>query len=247
MNMHLQTIECKIIGVIRSCFKEKFGIPRQPCLVPEATAAIELFPPFSNNEAVRGLDSFTHLWVIFLFHKTMEKEWRPSVRPPRLGGNLKMGVFASRSMFRPNPIGMSAVKIQSITPEKDRMRIHVQGGDFLDGTPVLDIKPYIAWSDAPAGAGGGFAAQRPENMLKVVFSDRAAAQCKQKEKEGQANLALLIEQVIELDPRPPYHGKDCRERVYGMRMFDFDVKWNVVGKTATILSLENPVVTFPKS
>ena len=244
--MNLQTIEFKIIGVIRSCFKEKFGVPRQPGLVTEASAAIELFAPFSNGEAVRGLESFTHLWVIFLFHKTMEQGWRPSVRPPRLGGNTRTGVFASRSMFRPNPIGMSAVKIQSIGPEKNRMRILVQGGDFLDGTPVLDIKPYVPWSDAPDGAGGGFAARRPENGLEVVFSDRAAAQCERKENDGMPNLALLIEQVVALDPRPPYHGGDCRERVYGMRLFDFDVKWKVAGKTATILSLEAPV-TFPAS
>ncbi len=230
--------EFEQIGVIRSCFKEKFGIPRQPGLVVEARARLELFPPYGTNEAVRGLEEFSHMWVVFVFHGTIGQGWRPTIRPPRLGGNAKMGVFASRSPFRPNPVGMSAVEIEAVASGNGRVFIDMKGGDFLDGTPVLDIKPYVAWSDSPEGAKGGYASERPEPRLRVRFSERAAVKCGQKESEGLAGLSLLIKQALEQDPRPSYHGKVERERVYGMRIFDMDVKWKVDGKTATVLSLE---------
>ena len=135
------------IGIVRSPYREKFAIPRQPGLIPEAISELHLTEPFNTPDAVRGLESFSHLWVLFEFHQNNSHDWSPLVRPPRLGGNKKLGVFATRSSFRPNNIGLSAVRIKSISTQSQRVVIEVFGGDFVDGTPILDIKPYIPYSD----------------------------------------------------------------------------------------------------
>jgi tRNA (adenine37-N6)-methyltransferase len=131
------------IGIVHSPFKEKFGVPRQPGIATAARATLELLPPYDREEALEGLSGFSHVWLVFVFHATAAQGWQPSVRPPRLGGNVRVGVFASRSMFRPNPIGLSVVELEGYGREDGRLVLHVKGADLIDGTPVLDIKPYI--------------------------------------------------------------------------------------------------------
>ena len=162
------------IGVIHSCFKEKFGIPRQPGLVPAARAVLELLPPYNRAEAVRGLEGFSHIWVSFVFHACLDAPWKPTVRPPRLGGNRRLGVFATRSTHRPNPIGLSAVELERIETGPGRVLLHLKGADLMDGTPVLDIKPYLPYSDVIPGATGGFAAEAPARSVRGEFQPARA-------------------------------------------------------------------------
>lgn len=223
------------IGVIHSCFKEKFGIPRQPGLAAEARAELELLPPFDRPEAVRGLESFSHLWVIFVFHDCLREAWKPTVRPPRLGGNRRLGVFATRSTFRPNPIGLSVVELERIEVENG-VRLFLRGVDLLDGTPVLDIKPYLPYADAIAHARSGFAEGAPPARLRVEFSAQALARC-QAASLRHPRLQTLIEQVLASDPRPAYAGDDAGERIYGMKLLDFDLKWRVRGDVAEVVDL----------
>lgn len=158
------------IGLIESCFKQKFSIPRQPGLVPQATATLVLSPEFSSEEIVRGLESYSHIWIIFVFHKSQISKNKNTVRPPRLGGEKRMGVFATRSNYRPNPIGQSVVKLESVKIKNNQTLIKVSGGDFLDGTPVLDIKPYIPYADSLTLATSEFAKNAPEKEFKVVIT-----------------------------------------------------------------------------
>jgi tRNA-Thr(GGU) m(6)t(6)A37 methyltransferase TsaA len=221
------------IGRIRSCFPQKFGIPRQSGLVPQATAVLELFAPYGRAEALAGLEAFSHLWVVFVFHAHLDRPWHPTVRPPRLGGNRRIGLFASRSAFRPNPIGMSAVRLDGIRQEGDRAEIDLLGGDFLDGTPVLDIKPYLPYADAIAEAAGGFAADPPP-LLPVDFAPEAEAACRQ---SGDARLKALITGVLANDPRPAYDARSSDNAVYGMRIRDLEVKWRVHLGRAVMLAV----------
>ena len=211
------------IGVIHSCFKEKFGIPRQPGLAPAATATLELLPPFDRDEAVRGLDGFSHLWVIFLFHASADQGWSPTVRPPRLGGNDRLGVFATRSTFRPNPIGLSVVELAGVARHSGRLLLELKGVDLLDGTPVLDIKPYVPYADALPQARGGFSAAPPP-AKPVRFTAEAEAACA-REEFRLPGLRRLIEEVLGQDPRPAYQGK-C-DRRYGVSIHDLDIRWLV--------------------
>ncbi|MEE4607253.1 MAG: tRNA (N6-threonylcarbamoyladenosine(37)-N6)-methyltransferase TrmO [Desulfobacteraceae bacterium] len=221
------------IGRIRSCFPQKFGIPRQSGLVPQATAVLELFAPYGRAEALAGLEGFSHLWVVFIFHAHLGRPWHPTVRPPRLGGNRRIGLFASRSAFRPNPIGISAVRLDGIRQEGDRAEIDLLGGDFLDGTPVLDIKPYLPYADAIAQAAGGFAADSPP-LLPVGFAPEVEAACR---KSGDARLKALITGVLANDPRPAYDARSDDSAVYGMRICDLEVKWRVHQGRVKVLSV----------
>ncbi|MCF6191425.1 MAG: tRNA (N6-threonylcarbamoyladenosine(37)-N6)-methyltransferase TrmO [Cocleimonas sp.] len=231
----MTALQLSPIGIISSCYKEKFGIPRQPGLVPAAMAELILGDEF-GEESVRGLEGFSHIWINFIFHETQAQGWKPMVRPPRLGGNEKVGVFASRSTFRPNPIGLSAVELLCVEIRKGRVVLHLAGCDLLDGTPVLDIKPYLPYADIIPNAGGGFAETKPEALLEVVFSEEAELQCKQADQRidhvkvgGCASIKVLITQVLQLDPRPAYQStnKDSSEsdRIYAMKLHDFDLKW----------------------
>ena len=172
------------IGIIHSCFTEKFGIPRQSGLVSEAPAEVEIVAPYNREEAFRGLETFSHIWILFVFHGLKAKNWKPCVRPPRLGGNQRIGVFATRSGFRPNRIGLSSVALMNITYENSRITLSVKGGDFLDQTPVLDIKPYLPYADIIPSAVGGFAAEAPPSTTAIEFSPQARATCREKETTG---------------------------------------------------------------
>lgn len=223
------------VGIVRSCFPEKFGIPRQPGLVREARAVVELDSRAAFAETVRGLETFSHCWVIFAFHDSLDEGWNPTVRPPRLGGSRRVGVFASRSPHRPNPIGISAVRIERIEPARKGRgpRVHVSGVDLLDGTPVLDLKPYLPYSDSFPRATAGWLPPTPaRRRRKVTFSPSARAGLRVLESSGYPELRNLIAGLLSQDPRPA-HQKDEFGRVYKMRLLDLDVHWRSLAQGAT--------------
>lgn len=217
------------IGIIHSCFKEKFGIPRQPGLAPLATARLEFFAPYNNPNAFDGLNECSHIWIQFVFHANRNEQsnraeqWKPKVRPPRLGGNKSRGVFATRSPVRPNPIGLSVVKLERIAHEGDRLWLELSGVDFLDETPVLDIKPYVPYVDCVNEAINDFAAQPPV-LLPVELSPSAVNFCTEYSLDKHVPLGELIVQVLQQDPRPQYQQPEP-ERVYGMRLLDLNIRW----------------------
>lgn len=223
------------IGFIRSPFKEKFGIPRQPGLVKEARGSLELLPPYNRPEAVSELEGYSHIWLQFVFHKTMRSEWQATVRPPRLGGNRRVGVFASRSPFRPNPIGLSVVRLDAVTADDSGVVLELSGLDLMDGTPVLDVKPYVPYVDSIPDASSGFAPAPPEQVFEVAFSALAETQLRQRRDCEQ--LRLFIVSLLQLDPRPAYSGDGDSGRVYGARLYDFDLRWRLVGGRVEVLEL----------
>lgn len=227
------------IGIIHSCFTEKFGIPRQSGLVPEAHAEVEIFPPYNREEAFRRLETFSHIWILFIFHAIKTKEWKPCVRPPRLGGNQKIGVFASRSGFRPNRIGLSAVKLVTIAKGDSCIKLMIQGGDFLDQTPVLDIKPYLPYADVIPSATGGFATEKPTTKMKIEFSSKARSTCIEIEKHGYPGLYELIVQTLSSDPRPAYYSHKPIRKKFGVKLYHFDIKWEIVDGYILVSEIDN--------
>jgi tRNA (adenine37-N6)-methyltransferase len=234
--------DLKPIGMIRSCYTDKFGIPRQPGLVKSATATLELLPPCNQPEAFRGLEDFSHLWIVFLFHQSASNgtpspdsggaRWKATVRPPRLGGNERVGVFASRSNFRPNPIGLSVVELLEV----NGTTLKLGGGDFLDGTPVLDIKPYIPYADSVADAQGAFANVAPEPINRVGFSPEAEQMFQSLENDDRPALRQLISDMLAFNPRPAYQADDP-DRVFGTRVFDLEVRWKQAGNEVTVVGI----------
>ncbi|MBV8047786.1 MAG: tRNA (N6-threonylcarbamoyladenosine(37)-N6)-methyltransferase TrmO [Paludibacterium sp.] len=222
------------IGLIRSPFKEKFGIPRQSSLAPSARAELVLLPPFDQPDMVRGLDAFSHVWIQFVFHETAARGWTPLVRPPRLGGNAKVGVFASRSTHRPNPIGLSLVELAGIDYDQG-VRLLLVGADLLDGTPVLDVKPYIPFVEARPEANSGFV-DGPPPQLTVAWSS-AAETALDERKRLKPGFRQLVDEVLAQDPRPAY--QDDPERVYGVRLFDVDVRFRVDGDRVEVLGIHD--------
>jgi len=229
------TYEFTPIGTIRSPYREKFSTPRQPGLTSAAKGTIILEPEFSSPEAVRELDGFSHIWLLFLFHHNYQQGWKPTVRPPRLGGNQRVGVFASRSPFRPNPIGLSPVKLLSIACSEGRVTLEVEGADLIDSTPILDIKPYIAYSDAIPDAVSGFANKAP-SLLPVEFSPAA-----QEQVDGFADqtpkLEDLLRETLALDPRPAYQREAGDEREYGVLLDRYNVRWCVAKEKVVVLDI----------
>ncbi|AFD08939.1 tRNA (N6-threonylcarbamoyladenosine(37)-N6)-methyltransferase TrmO [Solitalea canadensis] len=221
------------IGIIHSPFKEKFGIPRQPGLAPSSYAVVELIAPYNSADVILGLEQFSHLWIIFQFHETAHKKWTPTVRPPRLGGNKRMGVFATRSTHRPNPIGMSVAELEKIETENNEVKIYLRNIDLMDGTPVLDIKPYIPYSDAIPTATAGYAAIAPEKPLDVQFDPEIG-----NELSIQPELKQLIIEVLSFDPRPAYKATKDDTKIYGVLLENVDVKFKIDGSIATVISLE---------
>lgn len=217
--------EMKIIARISTPFKTKFGIPRQSGVTPDVKGEIMFEPDYREIEAVRGLEGFSHIWLIWCFSESVSDKWSPTVRPPRLGGNVRMGVFATRSPFRPNPIGLSSVVLERIEYTDDRGPVlHVRGADLMDGTPIFDIKPYVAYADSHPDASGGFTDTAEFKKLCVELGDGVTPPLP----EG------LIE-VLENDPRPRYH--DDPERVYGMEYDGREVKFRVRGDTLTVIEI----------
>lgn len=211
------------IGIVHSCFKEKFGIPRQPGLAPLACAEIELLPPYSDRSAFDGLEGCSHLWVQFVFHANKRDEWKPKVKPPRLGGNKTLGVFATRSPTRPAPIGLSVVRLERIVERDGKLLVQISGVDLLDGTPVLDIKPYVPYVDCVPEAENSFAAAPPA-LVPVDIPAELQVQCRAYRQRTGTDLAGLITQILQQDPRPQYQQPEP-ERVFGMQLLDLDVRW----------------------
>lgn len=225
----------KTIGTIHSCYKEKFGIPRQPGLV-SSTATIEMDMDYSQDEAFRELETFSHIWIFFVFHAVENKDWKPTVRPPRLGGNQRVGVFASRSMFRPNPIGLSVVELKSIERVENKIVLTVMGGDFLDETPVIDIKPYIPYVDSIGTANSGYAAEKPDTKFDVVFTEDVQVELN-KAQEKYPRISHIVTEILKLDPRPAYHEKKQIKKEFAIKLYDYDLKWYVDEKTITVTAL----------
>ena len=213
------------IGVIRSPWKEKFAVPRQPGLVQDGDGELHLQAPYNQPEAVRGLEAFSHIWILFMFHQTMAGGWRPTVRPPRLGGNARMGVFATRSTFRPNPVGMSLVELKGIRCEKSQVILQLGSLDLIDGTPVIDIKPYLPFAEALPDARAGYAQAAPEASMPVRFS--AAAQQQIQQQAHIPQLQRFISEVLAQDPRPAYRKGESPDREYAAWLLDFNVRWRI--------------------
>ena len=222
-------VTMQVVARIRSDFKTKFGIPRQSGLVKELEAAIVFEESYRDANAVRGLEDFSHLWLIWQFSAAVRTGWSPTVKPPRLGGNTRMGVFATRSPFRPSPIGLSCVEIKRIEqdPELGPV-IYVAGADLMDGTPILDIKPYVPYADCHPDATSGFTSQNRDYQLQVEFPEPLLMQIPQNRRE-----ALIG--VLAQDPRPSY--QDDPERVYGMVFAGVDVRFRVRENILTVVEI----------
>lgn len=225
-----QTAQVHIIAHIRSDFSTKFGIPRQSGLVEELEAAVVFEPEYRNEAALRGLEGFSHLWLIWEFSQAKRESWSPTVRPPRLGGNRRLGVFATRSPFRPNPIGLSCVRLLGVdlhTP--DGPVIRVAGADLMDGTPIYDVKPYLPYADCKPEALGGFAAQPKQASLTVDFPEELLALVPERKRQA-------LRGVLAQDPRPSY--QEDPQRVYGMTFGGLEVKFRVEGDRLTVCQVE---------
>lgn len=218
--------EMKVIARIRTPFSTKFGVPRQSGIAESVRGQIVFEPEYRIPDAVRGLEDFSHIWLIWCFSEAVSDDWSPTVRPPRLGGNTRMGVFATRSPFRPNPIGLSCVELERIEMSKTFGPIlHVRGADLMDGTPIFDIKPYIPYADAHPDARGGFTDKTQFKKLSVIMPP---------ELEPHAPEGLV--DVLANDPRPRYH--DDAQRVYGMQYAGCEVKFRVDGNELIVLSID---------
>lgn len=221
------------IAYIKTPFPEKFGVPRQPLLIPEAKGQIHFIAPFNQLEAVHGLEQFSHLWILFFFNQTHQQGFKLQVRPPRLGGNDKMGVFATRSNFRPNPIGLSVVKLDDILIQNNQPILKVSGVDLINETPILDIKPYLPYCDAIPTAQAGFAQYAPEAFLKVHFSTRALQQL-----DYDSTQINLISKIIEQDPRPAYKKNQTQTQSYGMKIENYNILFEITLFDAYVLEIQ---------
>lgn len=220
----------KVIARIDNDFKEKFGIPRQSGLCSELRSRIVFEPEYRNPEAIRGIEGYSHLWLIWEFSEAKRESWSPTVRPPRLGGNKRMGVFATRSPYRPNPIGLSSVKLEAVEmSESEGCVLIVSGADLLSGTPIYDIKPYLAYTDSHPDAIGGFADPVKEYALNVRF-------CKELLSKIDISRQNSLIEILSQDPRPSYQNDP--EREYGMVFSDYEIFFKVDGSELTVTRVE---------
>ena len=222
-------VNIQVIARMHSDFATKFGIPRQSGLVEELRSTIVFEPEFRNADALRGIEDFSHLWIIWQFSEAVRQGWSPTVRPPRLGGNTRMGVFATRSPFRPNNLGLSCVKLLGVehTPEHGTV-LHVGGADLMDGTPIYDIKPYVTYADCHPGARSGFVDERRWQELTVVFPEPL-------QKHFAPESLAALTRVLALDPRPQY--QDNPEKIYGMPYEDYDIRFRVADGVLTVVNV----------
>ena len=222
-------VNIQVIARMKSDFPTKFGIPRQSGLVEELRSTIIFEPEFRNPDALRGIEDFSHIWLIWQFSEAVRQEWSPTVRPPRLGGNTRMGVFATRSPFRPNNLGLSSVRLLGVEHTKEFGTVlHVAGADLMDGTPIFDIKPYIPYGDSHPDAKGGFTDRADDFLLDVSFPEELL---KTIPKEKQA--AAIG--VLSHDPRPSYQKQ--ADRIYGLNFAGFDIRFQVSKNTLTVLEV----------
>ena len=223
-------MECKPIATIHNDYTAKFGIPRQSGLVEEVESKIIFEPEYRNADALRGIEGYSHLWLLWVFSQAIREGWSPTVLPPRLGGKTRMGVFATRSPFRPNPIGLSSVKLLDVELHtKDGPVLHVAGADLMDGTPILDIKPYLPFTDSHPDALGGFADPVRDYHLEVVFPDSLLQQV-------PLRLRKPVLGLLAQDPRPSYQNDP--ERVYGVAFGGYDFRFRVADRVLTVCEIE---------
>ena len=226
----MNPISMDVIAVMHSDFPTKFGIPRQSGLAEALQSTIVFEPAYRNPEALRGIEGFSHLWILWQFSQAVRQDWSPTVRPPRLGGNTRMGVFATRSPFRPNAIGLSCVRLLSVEHTQDMGTVlHIGGADLMDGTPILDIKPYIPYCDAHPEAMGGFTQNAGDFMLEVDFPENLKQRLPAEKQEA-------ICQVLSHDPRPSYQ-KDS-DRVYGLSFAGHDIRFTVKDTVLTVVDVQ---------
>ncbi|OTG81789.1 tRNA (N6-threonylcarbamoyladenosine(37)-N6)-methyltransferase TrmO [Acinetobacter sp. ANC 4648] len=234
-------VSMPIIGYMRSPYKEKFGIPRQPNLV-QVESYIEMLAPYNDLMAFEGIEEFSHLWLIWQFHDNKNQQdhhkFRPQVRPPRLGGNKKIGVFATRSMYRPAPMGLSVVQLRIVKKVGKSIRVYVTGSDLLDGTPIFDIKPYIHYSDAIMDAQSAYAQERP-SIKSVLWSDLAEQEKAELIQSNQVDSKTFseLEQILSLDPRPAY--QEDEHRIYKMQFANVDVSFIITFDSVKIIQINS--------
>ena len=222
--------DLQIIARMRSPFGEKFGIPRQSGLVQEVVSRVVFEPAFRSVDAVRGLEGFSHIWILWQFSENLRSTWSPTVRPPRLGGNERMGVFATRSPFRPNPIGLSCVRLERVETDGELGPVlHVTGADLMDGTPIFDIKPYLPYTDSHPEATGGFTDGKAMTRLTVDLPPELAEKLETAQRDGLIG-------ILSCDPRPRY--QDDPTRIYGLTFAGRNVKFTVDGENLTVLEVE---------
>lgn len=209
-------MEIKPIAYMKNDYKEKFGIPRQSGLIKAAVSKIVFEPEFSDSNTLRGLEGYSHLWLIWLFSENAEAGWSPTVRPPRLGGNVRMGVFATRSPFRPNPIGLSCVELDHVEYGEEGSVIYVKGADLMDGTPILDIKPYVPYADSHPEASSGFAGDVFDHSMKVEIADEILERIPVEKREA-------VLEILAQDPRPGYQRD--QKRIYGMEYGNMNIRF----------------------
>ena len=225
----MENVNIQVIARMHSDFPTKFGIPRQSGLVKDLESTIVFEPEYRNSDALRGIEGFTHLWIIWQFSQAVRKEWSPTVRPPRLGGNTRMGVFATRSPFRPNNLGLSCVKLLGVEQTPDSgLVLRVAGADLMDGTPIFDIKPYIPYSDSLQDAAGGFTDNADDFLLEVNFPDSLLNLLP----EGKRSAAIG---VLQHDPRPSYQ-RDA-DRIYGLSFAGYDIRFTVKDHLLTVIDI----------
>ncbi len=218
------TLNLTPIGIVHSCYKEKFGVPRQAGLVPHSFAEIEILPPYNRIEAWQELETSSHIWVQFIFHLNKIKEWKPKVKAPRLGGNKTIGVFATRSPIRPNPIGLSAVKLEKIHTQGEKIILSVSNTDLVDGTPVIDIKPYIPYCDRIEAASNDFADIAPTKYT-VEFSETS-----EQKLTAYNQLKPLIIETLQLNPSPQYINHE-NDRIFGITIDQLNIKWKLISES----------------
>ena len=229
-------MQVQTIARISSPFTEKFGIPRQPGLAPSITAEVILESEFSSREAVSGLERCSHIWLVFIFSKAVDQGWKPRVRPPRLGGNQKLGVFATRSPFRPNHIGMSVVELLNIEMHGQTVVLTVRGADLLDGTPIIDIKPYLPYADSLPEATYDLASSATKLELPLEVSSEAQQQLSQITADYPSDLQQQISELLACDPRPAYQQDP--DRTYGVRLYDLNIRFRISDTEIHLISLE---------
>ncbi|MDX1811101.1 MAG: tRNA (N6-threonylcarbamoyladenosine(37)-N6)-methyltransferase TrmO [Gammaproteobacteria bacterium] len=231
------TFEFSPVAYIKSCFKQKFTIPRQPGLVKHAKAELVFLPEYSQEESLRGIEKFSHLWIVFVFHQSIRKNKKTTVRPPRLGGREKRGVFATRSNFRPNPIGQSVVKLDGIEKRGRHYVLHLSGVDLLDGTPVIDVKPYIPYADSIPDAKADFADTAPPPKFKVEFTEQALQQIQDASRKNDKDLKLFIEELLAYDPRPAFYEGEVDKEKFVTQIYDFHLFWLIKDGVVSVLEL----------